>query len=166
MRHAVLRGVMANKLSSRSDFPRVHCVALSKGDQAVINGAIVTASGDCTLEVGSGAFVLTGHSLWQNDNGPRHPREELYFSMLDASGDKERFTQERFRLFALLSQVVAQERSHEAQKECAQCAHALMIGNAEEATRSASRLASQGLKQGNREGVAHSERMQAGRYVS
>jgi len=157
---------MTKSHSALSDPTHCHTIALTQGDQAVINGAIVTASGDCTLEVGSGAFVLSGRSLWSNDDGPHHPREELYLSMLDAGGDTARFTEERFRLFVLLSQVIAQEHSHEAQKECARCAHALMIGNAEDATRSASRLASQGLSKGNREAVAHSERMQAGRYVS
>ncbi len=72
----------------------------------------------------------------------RNPREELYFSLLDASTNTKRFAAERFRLFTLLSQIVAQERTHEAQEECALCAAALLSGDTEEATRSAARLAS------------------------
>ena len=123
--------------------PKPQIVSLSQGGQAVINGALVTASTACTLEVGSGGFVLTGRSLWRDRAPKRNPREELYFSILDVCTDAARFDEERFRLFRLLAQVVVQERTHEAQKECSLCAAALIAGNAEEATRSASRLASQ-----------------------
>lgn len=122
--------------------PKPHTVTLAQGGQAVINGAIVTASTDCTLEVGSGAFVLTGRSLWQNRGNLRNPSEELYFSLLDACVSPEQFEEERFRLFALLSQVVAQQRTHEAQQECALCASALIAGQIDDAARSAARLAS------------------------
>lgn len=118
-------------------------INLTRGGQAVINGAIVTASAACTIEVGSGAFVVTGRSLWRERDPQRNPREELYFSVIDASTDPVRFADERFRLFTLLSQVVAQCRTHEGQKECALCAAALIAGNCEDATRSAARLASE-----------------------
>ncbi|MEP3422634.1 MAG: hypothetical protein ABJN35_12920 [Erythrobacter sp.] len=111
----------------------------------MINGALVTATQDCILEVGSGAFVLSGRALWRDRGPKRNPREELYFSMIDAATSEDRFNEERFRLFALLSQVVAQERTHEAQKECALCASALIAGNSQEAVRSASRLAAERL---------------------
>jgi hypothetical protein len=119
---------------------------LAQGEQAVVNGAMVTASTACTLEVGSGAFVLTGRSLWKDHDPLRNPSEELYFSLLDASVSAEHFENERFRLFALLAQVVLQQRTHEAQQECALCASALIAGNAEDATGSAARLASGRLR--------------------
>ena len=132
-------------MHTSSPAPKPQTIHLATGAQAIINGAIVTANSECTFEVGSGGFVLTGRSLWRNRDPLRNPREELYFSMIDASTSKERFEEERFRLFMLLSQVVAQDRTHEAQKECALCASALLAGNAEEATKSASRLASERL---------------------
>jgi flagellar biosynthesis regulator FlbT len=122
---------------------RPQILSLSQGGQAVINGAIITASEPCTIEVGSGAFVLSGRSLWRDRDPLHNPREELYFSMLDASTDPARFAEERFRFFTLLSQIVAQERTHEAQEECALCASVLLSGDAEAATRSAARMASE-----------------------
>jgi hypothetical protein len=102
--------------------------------------------GPCILEVGSGAFVLTGPALWREQSALRNPREELYFSMLDAGTNPDRFSEARFRLFHLLGQVVAQERTHKAQRECALCAAALIAGNVEEAIRSAARIATDGLE--------------------
>ncbi|MEE4201152.1 hypothetical protein [Erythrobacter sp.] len=123
--------------------PPSQSIVLAAGSQAVINGALVTASDACTLEVGSGAYVFTGRRLWRGD--VRNPHEELYFSVLEASRDEDYFGEQRFRLFALLAQVVAQDRSHEAQKECALCASELLTGNSEGATRSAARLAAMRL---------------------
>jgi len=117
-------------------------INLSKGEQAVVNGALVTATTACTIEVGSGGFVFTGRSLRRSRASVHNPHEELYFSLLDACTSIARFEEERFRLFRLLSKVVAQDRTHEAQKECSLCAAALIAGRIEEATRSASRLAS------------------------
>lgn len=121
-------------------------VHLAAGAQAVVNGALVTAKTDCELEVGSGAVVFTGRALWRTRDAAHHPSEELYFSLLEASANPKRFENERYRLFRLLSQVVAQERTHEAQRECTLCASALLAGNAEDATQSASRLASERLE--------------------
>lgn len=113
---------------------------LAPGGQAVINGALITAQNACSIDVGSGAYVFSGRTLWRDDL--RNPHEELYFSVLEASRTADRFAEEQFRLFALLSQVVTQDRSHDAQKECALCASALLTGKREDATRSAARLAS------------------------
>ena len=126
---------------------RPQIVHLARGGQAVINGALVTASEHCTLEVGSGAFVLTGRALWRNRGEVRNPREELYFSMIDAATSETRFEAAKFRLFSLLSQVVAQDRTHQGQKECSFCAAALLSGRAEEAVQSAARLAADNLAQ-------------------
>ena len=121
--------------------PRPQIIRFPRGGQAVINGALVTAPEACTLEVGVEAFVLTGRALWPQDTPLTSPCDELYFSLMEAGADPMRFESERFRLFQLLSQVVAQTRSRDGQKECARCAAALLAGDAETATRSASRLA-------------------------
>lgn len=134
--------VLSCTMETQEPSLRPQTLSLERGGQAVINGAIVTANAPCTLEVGSGAFVLVGRSLWRDRDPMNNPREELYFSILDASTDAARFAEERFRLFTLLSQIVAQERTHQAQKECALCAAALLSGDTEEATRSAARMAS------------------------
>lgn len=122
--------------------PKPHLVTLEAGAQAVINGAIVTATGPCVLEVGSGAFVLAGRGLQRSRDALYHPHEELYFSMLEAGTSPERFDESRYRLFGLLAQVVAQSRTHAAQKECAACAAAMMAGDTKAAIASAARLAS------------------------
>ncbi|MEL6486479.1 MAG: hypothetical protein AAFQ13_04950 [Pseudomonadota bacterium] len=108
----------------------------------------MTAKGDCTLEVGAGAYVLTGRALWPTRSGLHNPADELYFSVLDCSPDEERFAAERFRLFGLLGEVVAHDRSYEGQRECAQCAAALMAGDRTAAVQSAARMASNGLQRG------------------
>jgi len=138
-----------------------HIVNLAAGGQAVINGALVTATEACRIQVGSGAFVLTGRALWRSRNGLRNPREELYFSMLDAAISDARFEAERFRLFALLSQVVAQDRTHQGQAECTLCARALLAGNSDEAVESAARLAAEAIEPNRRVPGQRSERREA-----
>ncbi|MEL6528875.1 MAG: hypothetical protein AAGK01_01965 [Pseudomonadota bacterium] len=122
--------------------PAPHHIRLSAGSQAVINGALVTAMGPCELEVGAGSFVVTGRALDGSTATIRNPREELYFSMLEASIDDSRFIAARFRLFSLLAQVVAQDRTYQGQRECAACAASIMAGEKEKAVRFAARLAS------------------------
>lgn len=121
-------------------------VHLAPGAQAVINGALVSARESCTLEVGSGAYVLTGRALWPTRNAIRNPKDELYFSLVECSADPELFEAERFRLFGLLGEVVAQDRTHEGQRECALCAAALMAGDRAEAVLSAARMASSAMQ--------------------
>lgn len=133
-------------------------VPLGPGRQAVINGALVTASAPCTLEVGPGAYVLAGQALARDKNALSNPREELYFSMLEAGTDPKRFNEARFRLFRLLSQVVAQDRTYQAQRECALCASALLKGNVEEATQCAARMASARLEEPAKRGAAGDRR--------
>ena len=130
--------------------PKPQRLKLTAGAQVVINGALVTVHEPCSIEVGSGAFVLTGRSLARESDPLRHPREELYFSMLEVGTDAERFAAARFRLFRLLSQVVAQEKTQQGQSECATCASAIMSGDMRSAVASASRLASARLEEESR----------------
>lgn len=112
---------------------------LAAGAQAVINAALVTARGPCLLQVGSGAHVLHGRSLWRNDSA-RLIARELYYSLLKAQAEGEDLGMTHGRYFALLGQIVAQMRTHEAQVECARCAASLMGGDFEAAIRSVRRL--------------------------
>ncbi len=116
----------------------------------MINGALVTATGPCEFEVGAGSFVVTGRALDRPPHSLRNPREELYFSTLEAGTDGERFAEARFRLFGLLAQVVGQDRSYHGQRECAALAAAIMAADPSEAVRCASRLASERFDEGPR----------------
>lgn len=131
----------------KSDDPSLppQTVPLARGGQVVINGALITAQEACTLDVASGAYVLTSMTRLRDRKSLRNPREELYFSIIEVADDPARFADEQFRLFILLSQVAAQEPGPVAQKECSLCATALLTGNASDAKRSASRLALLGL---------------------
>ena len=122
--------------------PPNQVVHLSAGAHAVINGALVSSREACTLEVGAGAYVLTGRALWPAHSAPRNPCDELYFSLLDCVADEERFFTERFRLFALLGEVAAQGALYERHRECSRCAAALMAGDPKAAVQSAARMAS------------------------
>ena len=136
-------------MANNESVSRTQTVHLGPGAQAVINGALVCAREACTLEVGAGAYVLAGRSVWPSRDPLRNPCDELYFSLLDCSADEDRFLSERFRLFGLLSEVVAQDRSYEGQRECSQCAAALMAGDRHAAVQSAARMASSALEVGH-----------------
>ncbi|MEM6495057.1 MAG: hypothetical protein AAF650_11840 [Pseudomonadota bacterium] len=126
--------------------PTTRTVHLAPGAQAVINGALVSAREACTLEVGAGAYVLTGRALWPAHSALRNPCDELYFSLLDCLVDEDRFFDERFRLFALLGEAAAQDGTLERQSECSRCAAALMAGDPHLAVQAAARMASCGLE--------------------
>ncbi len=121
--------------------PAPKTISLAAGAQAVINGALVTAQRACQLEVGSGAYVLTGRALWRSQRERSSSADALYYATLEACTTPQAFELGRFQLFAALSEVVAQDRTHQSQKECAACAAALVAGDAEAALASARRLA-------------------------
>ena len=128
--------------------PPPQTLHLVGGAQAVINGAIVTATEDCTLEVGSGAFVVAGRTLHPGNEALRNPHDELYLSLLECSVDRPRFEAKRERLFRLLAYVIGKDPSHTAQRECAMCAAAMDMGDISAAVESASRLAFARLERG------------------
>ncbi|MEM7702496.1 MAG: hypothetical protein AAF251_11210 [Pseudomonadota bacterium] len=133
---------------SRDTTPPTQLIHLASGARAVINGALVASREPCTLEVGAGAYVLTGLQMWDAHNSPRNPQDELYFSILDCADDQDRFESEQFRLFALLAEVAAQCGIGGGQRECSECAAALMAGNAQKALDCAARMASSRLVNG------------------
>lgn len=149
-RASLAAAVLTWVMEEPTDNPLPQTITLAAGAQAVINGALVTAKGSCELEIGAGSFVVTGRALDRMPTPLRNPREELYFSILEASTDDERFVEARFRLFSLLAQVVQHDRTYQGQRECAACAAALMAGNAAEAVRCAARLASERFDEGPR----------------
>lgn len=129
-------------MTSHEATPEARTITLAAGAQAVINGALVTATTPCQFEVGSGAVVLTGRSMWRDRRtGEGAAAKELYFAMLELSASPKALASARFQMFALLNQVVAQDRTHRAQKECATCASALIAGDEKAALASARRLA-------------------------
>ncbi len=126
--------------------PTYQTVSLALGDQAVINGALVTAKGACSIEVSHGAFVMTGRKLRQARATTQNPSEELYFSLLEVEASRGRFEEERMRLFQLLSEIAVRDEGTEQQSDCTRCAVALMIGDAAQATTIAARLAAHAIE--------------------
>ena len=121
-------------------------ISLASGDQAVINGALVTAASACSIEVSHGAFVMTGRKLRQARATMRNPSEELYFSLLEVEASRGRFEEERMRLFQLLSEIAARNQGAKQQGDCTSCAVALMIGDVVQATTIAAGLAAHAIE--------------------
>lgn len=120
---------------------RPHQVHLEAGAQAVINGALVTALEPCRFEVGSGAYVFTGRSLWRDRSSGLCPCQQLYFAVLEAAVGERDLAEARLRLFQLLGHVVTATRTLEGQRECSRFASALIDGNIDEVVSCAARLA-------------------------
>lgn len=102
----------------------------------------------CTLEVGSGAFVVAGRTVQPGGNVLHNPHDELYLSLLECSVDHPRFEAKRERLFGLLADVIAKDPSHTTQRECALCAAAMEARDISGAVESASRLAFSRMENG------------------
>ena len=115
-------------------------IALRDGEQMVVNGALLAAVGACTLQVSGGASVLKGKSLHTAAGQPM-PAHQLYYAALAAAGADARLGESRYGLFALLGAVVAQQRTHAAQEDCARFAAALISEDAESLLSAARRLA-------------------------
>jgi len=112
----------------------------------VINGALVTACGDCVLEVGSGACVFVGPVARPPAAGICNPRDELYFSLIDCRADPRRIDRARIRLLGLLGEIAVHDHAHETQRECSLCVAAIMCADAKAAVESAARLAASDLE--------------------
>ena len=126
-------------MKRRTNSPEPRELCLERGAQAVINGALVTALEPCRLEIGSGAHVLAGRSLWRERSADDLARE-LYLLLLEAgmTGDGMRLQQDA--LFDLLGRLVAQLRSHSAQVQISRCALAIRSGDIDLALASARHL--------------------------
>lgn len=134
---------------NEKSFParRIH---LETGAQAVINGALVTASAPCWLELSPGAHVFTGRKAERPTGSPQSAYSDLYFALLAASAETEEVQASRYRLMDLLGEVVMQERKPQGQRECSRCAAAINAGQLHVAVESARRLAARAKVRGSR----------------
>lgn len=121
----------------------LHNHALAKGEQLVVNGALLEAECDCAIAVAQGAYVFTGRRL--SSARVREPHAELYFSLIQLADTPERFAPERVRLFALLSQIVIEDSAEHIQDEAHRCSMAMLAGDLEAATLCAKQLAAAAL---------------------
>ncbi len=135
-------------MDNHDSSPKRHSCALKAGEQAVINGALVTALGDCKFEVCTSASVFTGRKL--SAGRVREPHMELYLSLIQIAGEAARFEEERLRLFGLLSQIVLEDASPEAAAQTRRCMLAMLGGELDEATQSAELLAASQLESGSK----------------
>lgn len=113
--------------------------SLKAGEQVVINGALVTVQSDCTLSVCPSASVFTGRAL--SAGRVNDPHIELYLSLSQVADNEERFSEERLRLFGLLSQIALENREAEVEDELRRCTLALLGGKRIDALLSAGALA-------------------------
>jgi flagellar biosynthesis regulator FlbT len=118
---------------------------LRDGEQLVVNGALLAADGPCSVRINQGASVLSGKSL-HSAAGQAMPAHELYYAALAAVGSDVRLAESRYNLFALLGAVVAQQRTHAAQEDCARFAAALISEDSESLLCAARRLATRGAR--------------------
>ena len=126
---------------------RSRSLALARGSQVVINGAIVTASQPCTIQVEAGAYILAGSAMAHRNAKASDSRQELYLSLLDMGGNPTPNGEEFARLYCLLSEIAADGADQQAQQDCSQCCAALMMRRIEAATHFAASLASSSLAQ-------------------
>jgi flagellar protein FlbT len=120
--------------------PAYRQVSLREGEQAVINGALVTAIADSTFFVSAGASVIAGRPPRPRDSGAK-PAHELYYAALGAAGSDASLEQERQRLLGLLAETVARHRTREAQEQCSAFAVGLVSGDIDAMLTAARKLA-------------------------
>lgn len=121
--------------------PQAHReVCLREGEQAVINGALVTAIADTTFFVSAGASVIAGKPARRSD-GSAKPAHELYYAALGAAGSDETLVLERQHLLGLLAETVARYRTREAQEHCSSFAVGLVAGDIDAMLTAARKLA-------------------------
>jgi flagellar protein FlbT len=119
---------MNQKRFQSAPLPTYREVSLREGEQAVINGALVTAIADSTFYVSAGASVIAGRPPRPRDTGAK-PAHELYYAALGAAGSDETLECERQRLLGLLAETVASYRTREAQEQCSAFAVGLVAGD-------------------------------------
>ncbi|UAB78527.1 hypothetical protein INR77_01975 [Erythrobacter sp. SCSIO 43205] len=125
--------------------PMLHTLALKAGEQAVINGALVTAKSDCGFEICHSAAVFTGRRI--SATRAREPHIELYLSLSQVAHSELRFADARLRLFGLLSQIILEDDAPEIAEEIRKCTLALIGGKRAEAKRSAGAIAASQITQ-------------------
>ena len=123
-----------------ADAPANREVTLREGEQAVINGALVTAVRDTSFFVSAGASVISGRAP-----PPRvaiaKPAHELYYAALGAAGSDASLAEGRQRLLGLLAETVSHHRTREAQEQCSSFAVGLVAGDIDAMLTAARKLA-------------------------
>lgn len=132
--------------------PTYRQVSLREGEQAVINGALVTAIADSTFFVSAGASVIAGRPPRPRDSGAK-PAHELYYAALGAAGSDESLERERQRLLGLLAETVARHRTREAQEQCSAFAVGLVAGDIDAMLTAARNLAEGELRGAGRPAI-------------
>lgn len=125
--------------------PAYREVSLREGEQAVINGALVTAIADSTFFVSAGASVIAARAPRPRDTGAK-PAHELYYAALGAAGSDQTLAQQRQRLLGLLAETVARYRTREAQEQCSAFAVGLVAGDIDAMLTAARKLAEAELR--------------------
>jgi len=113
---------------------------LLAGEQAFINGALITAIAPVHLQVGSGAFVQRERPK-AGRSREYAPARELYYRTLltEAAGWPNR--NHHAQLFALLGRCVLHFRTRESQEHCSDYAAALVSAGYDKALAAAHALA-------------------------
>ena len=118
---------------------------MSAGEQAVINGALVTAKAPLQLRIGGGASVVRGARQLpprqKQAAGYSLPAATLYYETLHFCAQQSPPPQQQKRLFQILGECVLQMRTRDAQILCSGYASAMRTGNFDHAQSAASGLA-------------------------
>lgn len=131
---------MPSRRFQTAPLPAYREVSLREGEQAVINGALVTAIADSTFLVSAGASVIAGRPPRPRDSGAK-PAHELYYAALGAAGSDEALERQRQRLLGLLAETVAHHRTRDAQEQCSAFAVGLVSGDIDAMLTAARKLA-------------------------
>jgi len=115
-------------------------IALDAGEQAVINGALITADQACIIRVADCAAVLTARALWRSD-GTEKPGHTLYYATMLAINDGDLEPSTKKELLGLLGRVVIHSRTRNTQEHCAKFAAAISSSDSEGALNVARLLA-------------------------
>lgn len=116
-------------------------IALERGEQAIVNGAMLTADAPMRFRVGPGASVVAGKcTLADAKRVPAKTAARLYYATLLCNARDPGMTEERGMLFELLAHCVASFKTREGQDNCNQYAAALVQGDGKRCVRIARRM--------------------------
>jgi flagellar protein FlbT len=131
---------MTHKHSLSPDTAAFRQVSLREGEQALINGALVTAIGDSTFFVNASASVIASRPPRVRESGAK-PAHELYYAALGAAGSDISLAHGRQNLLDLLADTVAHHRTRAAQELCSSFAVGLDSGDVDIMLTAARKLA-------------------------
>jgi flagellar protein FlbT len=103
-------------------------ISLRDGEKAILNGAVLRASGRVTLYLENHAAVLRGRDVMRPEDADT-PARQLYFACMLAYIDPENREQHQQSILALLPHVVALVNDSEAHVACVRFAHEAARGD-------------------------------------